>query len=152
MELASSAFANGAEIPRKFTCDGTNVSPPLSWSAPPEGTASLVLICDDPDAPAGIWVHWVVYGLPRDARQLAEGITPAPILKAGGQQGRNDFGRIGYGGPCPPRGSAHRYFFRLYAVDREPALEPGATRAQVLKAIEGHVLDEVHYMGRYKRG
>ena len=151
MEVTSSAFAEDAEIPKKYTCDAENVSPPLSWTAPPQGTASLVLICDDPDAPVGAWVHWVVYGLPPDARHLPEGVPPNEIIEGGAKQGRNDFRRIGYGGPCPPPGPAHRYFFKLYAVDIDLALGPGATKAEVLKAIEGHVLAEAQYMGRYKR-
>jgi len=151
MELTSSAFAEGTEIPKKYTCDAEDISPPLSWTAPPQGTASLVLICDDPDAPVGTWVHWVLYGLPADARHLAEGVPPTEITAGGAKQGRNDFGRIGYGGPCPPRGPAHRYFFKLYAVDMDLTLGPGATKAEVLKAIEGHVLAETQYMGRYKR-
>lgn len=151
MEVTSSAFAEGAQIPKEYTCDAENVSPPLSWTAPPRGTASLVLICDDPDAPVGTWVHWVVYGLPPDARHLPEGVPPNEIIEGGAKQGRNDFRRIGYGGPCPPPGPAHRYFFKLYALDIDLTLGPGATKAKVLTAMEGHVLTEAQYMGHYKR-
>lgn len=151
MELTSSAFSEGAEIPQRYTCDGEDVSPPLSWTAPPQGTTRLILICDDPDAPAGTWVHWVLYGLPPDARHLPEGVPPAEVIEGGAQQGRNDFRRIGYRGPCPPRGPAHRYFFWLYAVDIDLILDPGATKATVVNAIEGHMLAKAQLIGRYKR-
>jgi len=151
MELTSSAFAEGAEIPQKYTCDGADPSPPLSWTAPPQGTAGLVLICDDPDAPGGSFVHWVVYNLRPEMRSLPEGVPRTEVIEGGAKQGRNGFRSIGYRGPCPPSGSAHRYFFKLYAVDVDPALGPGATKAEVLKAIEGHVLAEAEWMGRYKR-
>ena len=151
MELTSSAFAEGTEMPRKYTCDGEDISPPLSWTAPPQGTASLVLICDDPDAPGRVWVHWVLYGLRPDARGLPEGVPRDEVIEGGAKQGHNDFRRIGYGGPCPPPGSTHRYVFKLYAVDIDLALGSGATKAEVLQAIEGHVLAEAQLMGRYKR-
>ena len=138
-------------IPRKYTCDVEDVSPPLSWTQPPAGTKSMVLICDDPDAPVGTWVHWVLYNLSPDVTELPEGVPPNEIVLGGAMQGTNDFRRIGYGGPCPPRGPAHRYFFKLYAVDYQPKLRPGARKKDVLKAIEGHILAEGQLMGRYKR-
>ena len=149
-ELTGTAFGNGEAIPQKYTCDGPDTSPPLQWNDPPAGTKSLALICDDPDAPVGIWVHWVIYGLSPDTRKLSEGVPKEKILE-NGRQGKNDFGRIGYGGPCPPRGPAHRYFFTLYALNVEPALSPGMTKAQLLKAMEGRILAEAKLMGRYGR-
>jgi len=151
IEIKSSAFEEGGMIPRKYTCDAEDVSPPLSWTQPPAGTKSLVLICDDPDAPVGTWVHWVLYNLSPDVTELPEGVPPNEIVLGGAMQGTNDFRRIGYGGPCPPRGPAHRYFFKLYAVDYQPKLRPGARKKDVLKAIEGHILAEGQLMGRYKR-
>ncbi len=151
MQIQSSAFAEGQRIPKQFTCEGEDISPPLTWSAPPSGTKSLVLICDDPDAPMGTWVHWVVYGLPPSVASLPQSVPTKDDILGGGKQGRNDFGNIGYGGPCPPPGSPHRYFFKLYAVDMEPALSRGATKADVMKAIEGHILAEGKLMGKYGR-
>ncbi|GAB4344121.1 MAG: YbhB/YbcL family Raf kinase inhibitor-like protein [Candidatus Abyssubacteria bacterium] len=150
MNISSNAFKNGTTIPKKYTCEGEDVSPPLSWSAPPNGTKSIVLICDDPDAPVGTWVHWVLFGLSPDTTSLPEGV-PAQETAQGATQGRNDFGNLGYGGPCPPPGPAHRYFFKLYAIDKELNLKPGATKAEVMKAIEGHILAEAQLMGKYGR-
>jgi Raf kinase inhibitor-like YbhB/YbcL family protein len=150
-ELTSSAFAQGKAIPRHYTCDGPNVSVPLEWGDPPAGAAGFALIADDPDAPAGTWVHWVLYGLPGQARRLPEGVPATKTLPDGSKQGVNDFGRIGYGGPCPPRGPAHRYFFTLYAVDRMIELPPGAAKAQLLDAIKGHTLGKTQLMGTYQR-
>jgi Raf kinase inhibitor-like YbhB/YbcL family protein len=149
-ELTSTAFGNGETIPQKYTCDGPDLSVPLKWTDPPAGTKSLALICDDPDAPVGIWVHWVIYGLSPDTRGLPEDV-PKEKVPANGKQGKNDFGKIGYGGPCPPRGPAHRYFFRLYALDVELDLSPGMTKAKLVEAIEGHVIAEAELMGRYGR-
>jgi len=149
--LTSSAFEPGGTIPKLYTCDGPDVSPPLRWTDPPPGTRSLALICDDPDAPVGTWVHWVLYSLPPEIRELPEGVPPQPTLPGGGKQGRNDFRKIGYGGPCPPRGPAHRYFFRLYALDADPGLEPGATKQELLKAMTNHILAQAELMGRYRR-
>ena len=117
----------------------------------PAGTKSLILICDDPDAPVGTWVHWVLFGLSTDTRELPEGVPADGEVLGGAKHGRNDFGNLGYGGPCPPPGPAHRYFFKLYAVDSEPMLNVGATKAEVLQAIEGHILAEAQLMGRYGR-
>jgi Raf kinase inhibitor-like YbhB/YbcL family protein len=150
-ELKSSAFSAGADIPKKHTCDGADVSPALSWGEPPEKTDSYALIGDDPDAPAGTWVHWVLYNLPGTARELPENVAKQETLESGALQGKNDFRRIGYGGPCPPAGPAHRYYFRLYALDASLNLKAGATKAEVEKAIKGHVVGQAELMGRYKR-
>jgi Raf kinase inhibitor-like YbhB/YbcL family protein len=158
IQLESPAFEEGGTIPRKYTCDGEDISPPLAWSAVPEAARSLVLICDDPDAPMGTWTHWVVFDLPAEATGLPEGVAPDETIRvaSGGaghvaRQGRNDFRKTGYGGPCPPSGT-HRYFFRLYALDNTLGLEPGASRKQVLRAMDGHVLAQGQLMGRYARG
>ena len=150
MNLESSAFAADGLIPPQYTCDGQDISPPLSWSAPPEGTQSFVLICDDPDAPLRTFVHWVVYNLPPEIRGLSEAAAFESTLQSGGIQGINDFRKIGYGGPCPPRG-AHRYFFKLYALDIQLELKPGVTKTQVIKAMDGHVLASAELIGRYAR-
>jgi hypothetical protein len=151
MELKSAAFENGQSIPRKHTCDGPDLSPPLAWSGVPEGTHAMALIVDDPDAPTGTWVHWVLYDLPGETRSLSEGVLPTETLPRGGAQGRNDFGRIGYGGPCPPPGRPHRYFFKLYALDARVNLAPGAGKGSLLKAMEGHIKAEAQLMGIYAR-
>ena len=151
MQLKTDAFPPGGDIPDRFTFDGANVSPALSWSAPPAGTQSLALIMDDPDAPRGTWVHWVLYDLPATTRELSEGVAPKGALPSGGRQGRNDFGRLGYGGPCPPPGKPHRYVFRLYALDTKLDAKAGETRAQLDRAMRGHVLAEADIMGRYSR-
>ena len=150
-EIKSSAFAQGQAIQKKYTCDGPDVSPQLTWTDPPASTKSFALIADDPDAPMGTWVHWVLYDLPVGARQLPEGVPKQETLPDGTKQGINDFRRIGYGGPCPPVGNPHRYFFKLYAVDKKIGLSPGATKQQVLNAIQGHTLGETQLMGTYKR-
>lgn len=150
-QLKSSAFQANGEIPRKYTCDGPDVSPPLAWTHPSEGTRSFALIVDDPDAPVGTWVHWVLYDLPASVRELPEGVPKNQELDNGAKQGRNDFRRIGYGGPCPPPGPAHRYFFKLYALDRSTGLKAGATKDELLRAMEGHILAQMELVGRYKR-
>ena len=150
MELKSSAINEGRTIPRRFTCDDADISPPLVWNAAPAGTGAFVLICDDPDAPVGTWVHWVYYDIPASVAQLAEGVAPDEMPSAGGTQGRNDFGRLGYGGPCPP-GGRHRYYFKLYALDSALGLKPGASRQQVDAAMAGHVMDQAQLMGTYAR-
>ena len=150
-ELSSSAFQAGATIPKKFTCDGPDVSPALSWTAPPAGTRSFALIMDDPDAPVGIWVHWVLYDLLPETRELPEGVPKQEQLPSGARQGRNDFRRVGYGGPCPPAGPAHRYFFKLYALDAMLNLKAGTTKADVESAMKGHLLAHAELIGRYKR-
>jgi len=149
-QITSSAFRDGGSIPKKFTCDGTDVSPALSWTDPPARTRSLAIIADDPDAPGGVWVHWVLYDLPPDTDKLPEGVTKSPQLPKGALQGRNDFSKIGYNGPCPPRGSAHRYFFKLYALDSKTGLRAGATKAEVERAIHGHILAQAQLVGRFQ--
>ena len=151
IELTSKAFQSGVTIPKQYTGDGADRSPPLGWSEPPSGTKSLALICDDPDAPRGTWVHWVLFNLPAQTRELEEGVATTETLGSGAKQGKNDFGNIGYGGPAPPKGKPHRYFFKLYALDAPLDLRPGATRTQMLEAIKGHVLAEAHLMGTYAR-
>lgn len=156
--LESMAFKEGGSIPRIATCDGEDLSPPLSWSNLPEGVRSLALIVDDPDAPRGTWTHWLLYDLPANVTALPEGMPNDPTVRfrLGGSehvalQGRNDFGNPGYGGPCPPSGT-HRYVFRLYALDSNLNLKPGSTRAELQRAMEGHVLAEGRLVGRYARG
>jgi Raf kinase inhibitor-like YbhB/YbcL family protein len=150
--IRSPAFASGAMIPRKHTCEGADVSPPLAWEDPPAGTKGFALVCDDPDAPSGTWVHWVIYGIPPEARKLGEGVPATSRLADGSLQGRNDFGTVGYGGPCPPPGMAHRYFFRLYALRSQPALAPGLTKGACRKAIQGLVIATAECVGTYIRG
>jgi Raf kinase inhibitor-like YbhB/YbcL family protein len=151
MRIESSAFSEGGLIPRRHTCDGKDVSPLLSWSGAPVGTKSFALICDDPDAPGKTWVHWVVFNIPPAARQLPEGIAPGETIPDGGTQGKNDFRKLAYGGPCPP-GGTHRYQFKLYALDLELELAAGAAKAELEGAIEGHVLGQATLTGKYSRG
>jgi Raf kinase inhibitor-like YbhB/YbcL family protein len=151
LELTSTAFQEGATIPEQYTADGHNVSPPLKWQNPPAGTRSLALICEDPDAPRGTFTHWVAFNLPAESRELPEGIPPEATLPIGLAQGTNDFGRAGYGGPKPPPGKPHRYVFKLYALDRPLDMQPGATKAQLLAAMKGHVLGEAQLQGTYAR-
>lgn len=150
MDLTSSAFREGAPIPAVYTCEGKDVSPPLSWTALPEGAKGLALISDDPDAPMGTWVHWVAYNIPPRSAGLAEAVPAVKELPDGTRQGITDFGRIGYGGPCPPSGT-HRYFFTLYALDAALSLPPGATKAALEAAMEGHILARAQLMGTYQR-
>lgn len=150
LEIKSPAFSEGGTIPSKYTCDGKDVSPPLSWSGAPAGAKSFALICDDPDAPSGDWVHWVVFDLPPSSAGLPEGVPPRDEIAGGGHQGKNDFRKSGYGGPCPP-GGTHRYVFKLYALDRTLGLGPGTTRAQLSAALKGHVLAEGRLTGTYSR-
>lgn len=151
IEVTTPRFENGEMIPQKFTCDGDNISPLIRWDNIPEGTVSIALLMDDPDAPAGVFTHWIVYNLPPDSRELEEIIPKEKNLKNGAIQGQNDFGKIGYGGPCPPEGETHRYYFRVYALKRKLKQEEGASRDDLLNAMEGSILDEGEYMGRYKR-
>jgi Raf kinase inhibitor-like YbhB/YbcL family protein len=150
MEIKSTAFNHGTRIPSKHTCDGMDVSPPLGWGNAPAGTKNFAVICDDPDAPIGTWVHWVIYDMPASTTNLPEKVPPLKELTNGAKQGMNDFRTIGYGGPCPPSGE-HRYFFKLYALDGPTGLKPGATKAQLLEAMKGHILGEAELMGKYKR-
>jgi Raf kinase inhibitor-like YbhB/YbcL family protein len=150
IKLKSPAFKEGDMIPEKHTCDGEDISPNLEWSPTPADCKSLALICDDPDSPSGTWVHWVIYNIPAQAGKLTEGIPAIKTLKDGSLQGINDFRKIGYGGPCPHSGT-HRYYFKLYALDAVLRLEAGATKTQLLRAIDGHILTRGELMGRYHR-
>jgi Raf kinase inhibitor-like YbhB/YbcL family protein len=155
IRLESAAFEEGGTIPKVNTCDGTGTSPPLEWSGVPETARSLSLIVEDPDAPGGTFTHWVLFDLPPDLKGLSEGIPPEGEVKltpggATARQGKNDFGKLGYGGPCPP-GGIHRYNFLLYALDAGPDLKPGATREELLRVLQGHILAEGRLMGRYTR-
>jgi hypothetical protein len=149
-ELTSAAFLPEEPIPTAYSCDGTNISPALQWNDPPEGTQSFALINDDPDAPGGTWVHWVLFNIPSEVRELPEEIPAAAELEDGSRHGVNDFGRLDYGGPCPP-GGTHRYFFKLYALDVVLELDPGVDKAGLLDAMEGHVLAKAELMGTYTR-
>jgi Raf kinase inhibitor-like YbhB/YbcL family protein len=143
--LESTAFQHGEPIPDRYTCEGEDVSPPLRWSNVPEGTRSLALVVDDPDAPAGVFTHWLAWGLDPAAEEQGE-------REAAPGEGRNDFGASGYRGPCPPPGHGrHRYVFRLYALDAEPELGAGAAKADLEEAIEGHVLTTAELVGTYER-
>ena len=150
-QITTSAFSSGGTIPKKYTCDGPDVSPPLGWKDAPAGAQTFALIADDPDAPAGTWVHWVIYNIPSSAKELKEGVQKIEQLPDGSLQGRNDFRKIGYGGPCPPPGKPHRYFFKLYALGTKLNLKPGATKAEVENAIKGHTLAQAELMGKYGR-
>ncbi len=150
MNLKSSAFEQGALIPSKYTCDGADVSPPLTWSDVPAKTQSLALISDDPDAPRGTWVHWVVWNIPPTTGSLDENVPKQDSLPNGIKQGTTDFRRIGYGGPCPPSGT-HRYFFKLYALDTTFNLPPRTTKKDLERTMEGHIVAQAELMGKYKR-
>lgn len=151
LALTSSAFRDGEPVPVRHTCDGEDLSPPLAWTGVPVETRTFALICDDPDAPRGTWVHWLIWNLPADAVELGEGVPPRPELSSGARQGLNDSGDLGYGGPCPPPGKPHRYFFRLYALDTALNLSPGVNRSDLEAAIDGHVLAQGTVMGTYER-
>src|SRR2546430_162889 len=150
IKLTSSAFSEGQPIPRAYTCDGVNISPPLEWSGVPKTARTIAIVCDDPDAPGGTWVHWVLYNLPAENIGLVENLPATENVKAGGFQGQNDFGKSGYGGPCPPSGT-HRYYFKIFAFDRELDLPSGAKRGQLDAAMKGHVVAQGELMGRYSR-
>ena len=150
MKIASSAFRHDGAIPRKFTCDGDDVSPPIEWSEMPPDAKTVALICDDPDAPKGDFVHWVLFNVPAAAGALPEHLPRRPELADGARQGTNDFGKVGYGGPCPPSGT-HHYRFTLYAVDGELHVSPSASRAAVQAALKGHVLASAQLTGTYQR-
>ncbi len=150
LKLRSSAFDGGGRIPVRFTCDGADESPPLAWSGAPDGVRTWAVIMDDPDAPGGTWVHWVAFDLPGSASELPGALPPDTTLPGGGVHGENSWGRIGYGGPCPPD-RIHRYVFKLYALDASLGLHPGAGKRDVLDAMEGHVLDEARLVAEYAR-
>ncbi len=155
LELKSIAFEHNGTIPSKHTCEGEDISPQLSWNGLPEGTRSLALIMDDPDAPPGTWVHWVIYDLPPKAVGLDEGVPRTENLDNGAKQGLcwgvDDFSRVGYNGPCPPPGGPHRYFFKLFALDQSSGLLPKATKADLLEAMKGHILARAELIGLYQR-
>lgn len=155
LTLKSSAFTHEGNIPKEYTCDGKDVSPALEWSSAPDGTKSFALIMDDPDAPPGTWVHWIIYDVPGNLNKLAEGLQKTETMPNGSKHGLvwgvNDFSRVGYYGPCPPPGGPHRYYFKLYALDTVLNLSPKATKNDLTKAMQGHVLGEASLMGRYGR-
>ena len=150
MIIESPSFKNNQRIPSRYTCDGTDLSPKIGWKDAPKNTRSFALIADDPDAPMGVFTHWVIFNIPPSENSLKEGIETKPILPNGSVQGKTDFGRIGYGGPCPPSGE-HRYRFHLYALDTTLSLPPDSTKQQVLRAIQGYVLAEAEIVGLYSR-
>ncbi len=149
--LTTSAFASGAEIPNQYTCKGEDRSPALQWTGAPAKTASYAIIMDDPDAPAGVWVHWVIWDLPPSMAALQQGVSKGGRFMDGSQEGRNSFGKTGYNGPCPPPGQTHRYFFRLYALDGLLNLPADADRSQLDAAMKGHILAQTEYMGTFHR-
>lgn len=149
--LHSKDFANGDNIPRSLTCQGEDRSPSLEWGEPPAATKSFALVADDPDAPAGTWVHWVVFNLPATARTLPTGYERKEQHTDGTRQGRNDFRKIGYNGPCPPPGKPHRYFFKLYALNAALNLPAGASRQDLEAAMRGHVIAQAELMGKFSR-
>jgi len=151
MKVTSRAFQDGGMIPKEYTCDGANLSPQLAWADVPEKTKTIAFIAEDPDAPGKTWIHWVAFNIPASARELPDNVPAQENISGGGKQGKNDFKNVGYGGPCPPSGSAHRYYFNLYALDAELNLDSSATKDQLLKAMDGHVLGEGQLMGKYQK-
>ncbi len=149
--LTTTAFAENAAIPRKHSCDGADLSPALNWSDVPAAAQSLALIADDPDAPVGTWTHWILWNIPAEVTGLPEGVPKVQVIENGALQGKNDFKRIGYGGPCPPPGKPHRYFFKLYALDAMLDVKGGASRKELEAAMKRHVLSQAEVMGRYGR-
>jgi hypothetical protein len=150
MEIKSPSFKQEEMIPAKYTCDGQNISPPLSWSGAPEKTKSFALICDDPDAPVGLWVHWVLFDIPATVNALPENVSRSEEITGLGKNGKNTSKRFGYDGPCPPDGM-HRYYFKLYALDTMLNLKPGLTKDELLAEMKSHILAEAELMGRYNR-
>ena len=151
LALSSKSFPNGGDIPKKFTCDGEDVSPDLSWNEAPAGTKSFALLADDPDAPVGNWNHWVLWNVPPESRSLPEGVSKLARLPDGAQQGLNDFRKVGYNGPCPPPGKPHRYYFKLFALDAKLALKEKSGKPELEAAMKGHVLAQAEWMGLFKR-
>jgi Raf kinase inhibitor-like YbhB/YbcL family protein len=149
--LQSSAFPAGGEIPAQYTCSGAGKSPKLAWTNVPGGTQTLVLIVDDPDAPSGTFTHWILYNLDPRTKQLPEGLPNTEQVLTGASQGHNDFGRLGYGGPCPPPGKPHRYFFRLYALNAKLKVPTGAVRQEIEGVMNGHIIGQAVWMGTFKR-
>jgi Raf kinase inhibitor-like YbhB/YbcL family protein len=150
-QITSPAFTAGGPIPSRFSCQGQDISPPLTWGEPPAGTRSFALVMDDPDAPTGTWDHWVLFDLPPDTRDLPEGVAADQTRPDGSRHGLNSWRRVGYGGPCPP-GGRHRYFFTLYALDALLGLSPATTKAALQRAMTGHTLATAELMGTYQRG
>lgn len=151
LTLRSAGFAGSAAIPKLYSCEGEDLSPELQWSGTPPGTKSFALICDDPDAPMGTWVHWVIYNIPGDIGSLPKGVAKKAKLDNGALQGLNSWPKTGYNGPCPPPGKPHRYFFKLYALDSILPLRENATKEDLLKAMKGRILAEAELMGTYRR-
>lgn len=151
MNLTSTSFASGGNIPKKYTCDADDNSPALSWSGAPQGTKSFALIADDPDAPVGTWTHWLLYDLPATTTSLPENVSKVEEPPIGGRQGRNDFRKTGYGGPCPPPGKPHRYFFKLYALDQTMNLKAGASKKELEQVMRTHILAQAELVGTYGR-
>lgn len=149
--VKSTAFPNGGEIPKKYTCDDADLSPELTWDGVPAGTQSLALIADDPDAPMGTWTHWLIWNIPAKATRLPEDAPKVNLLDNGARQGGNDFKRVGYGGPCPPPGKPHRYYFKLYALDARLDVKAGAVRSELEPAMKPHILSQAQWMGTYGR-
>jgi Raf kinase inhibitor-like YbhB/YbcL family protein len=149
--ISSPSFSNGGDIAKKFTCDGADVSPQLTWSDPPAGTKSLALLADDPDAPVGNWNHWVLWNLPAESRELGENVAKTGQLPDGSRQGPNDFRKTGYNGPCPPPGKPHRYYFKIFALDAKLDLKGSAGKRELEAAMKGHILAQSEWMGRYGR-
>lgn len=151
LTVSSTVFREGETIPAKYTCEGEDISPPIAWGEPPDGTRSLAIIVDDPDAPGGVFTHWIIFNLPADTRQLPAAVPTQSRLDSGARQGKTDFGQVGYGGPCPPPGKPHRYQFTVYALDRTLDLAAGASRSQVFGAMEGNILSRGCLTGIYER-
>ncbi|MEN6357997.1 MAG: YbhB/YbcL family Raf kinase inhibitor-like protein [Armatimonadota bacterium] len=148
IQVTSAAFKEGESIPSKYTCKGSNISPPLVWTNIPSAAKTIALIADDPDAPMGTWVHWVLYNLPGNINELPEAVPNEQHLQNGASQGVNSSGKVGYQGPCPPSGT-HRYYFKVYALDTQLKLSDGTTKSQLLEAMKGHILAEGRLMGRF---
>ncbi|HEY1788824.1 MAG TPA: YbhB/YbcL family Raf kinase inhibitor-like protein [Verrucomicrobiae bacterium] len=150
MALSSAAFADGQAIPDKYTCHGQDISPPLQWSGAPSGTKSIALTCEDPDAPSGTFIHWVLFDVPATATGLSENVSKTATLPDGSEQGKNSFGNTGYNGPCPPGGKTHHYVFKVYALDDAVTLSSGATREDLLNAMKDHILAQAELTGTYQ--
>lgn len=151
LTISSSAFSSGGTMPKKFTCDGPDVSPPLTWTEPPAATKSFALLVDDPDAPVGNWSHWAMWNLPASSRGLPEAVSKEVSLPDGTEQGKNDFGKTGYNGPCPPPGKLHRYYFKLFALDTRLDLKAGSRKKELETAMKGHIVAQSEWMGTYGR-
>ncbi len=148
--LKSSSFNNGEMMPSRHAYDKENISPGLSWENIPANASSIAIICDDPDAPVGNWVHWIIFNIPPTKKELEEDIPKVPELPGGSRQGRNDYGKIGYGGPCPPYGT-HRYIFKIFALDAKLDLKAGCSRGEIMNAMKNHILDKGELTGLYSR-